>query len=152
MNPAFNNLSISQLRALVTILEVLNLSRAAILLGTSQSALSRYLAQAREALGDPLMVRQGREYVLTERGLEVLQPLKLVLQRLDGISSPTVFSPATCERRFCMAGSDYVAQYILPELLNDLAVVAPVSASTFGPGRPTALIGWPVARSTWRPA
>lgn len=125
MNLAFNHLSVSQLMALAAILEVRNLSRAAKLLGTSQPALSRHLAQFREALGDPLMVRRGREYVLTDCGQALLAPLRDVLAGLERLSSPAEFSPARCERRFCLAGSDYVAQYILPGLLHDLALQAP---------------------------
>ncbi|MGO3743185.1 LysR substrate-binding domain-containing protein [Kerstersia sp.] len=125
MNLAFHQLSVAQLRALAAMLEVRNLSRAAKLLGASQPALSRHLAQFREALGDPLMVRRGREYVLTERGQALLEPLREVLTGLERLSSPSEFSPASCERRFCLAGSDYVAQYILPGLLHDLALQAP---------------------------
>ncbi|MNQ13519.1 HTH-type transcriptional regulator SyrM 1 [compost metagenome] len=125
MNPAFSSLTILQLRALVTILDVRNLSKAADILGTSQPAISRYLAHAREALGDPLVVRKGRQYVLTERGVEVIQPLKDILVRLEGMTSTINFSPEKCDRRFSIAGSDYVAQYILPDLMKDLALVAP---------------------------
>ncbi|UZE22470.1 LysR family transcriptional regulator [Pseudomonas sp. B21-056] len=138
MSPAFNNLSISQLKALVTILEVPHLSRAAIILGTSQSTLSRHLALFREVLGDPLLVRQGREYTLTERGHQLLEPLKNLLEQIDGLGSPAIFSPATCNRRFILAGSDYVAQYILPDLLRDLAGIAPdvsIDFRTWQPNR-----------------
>ncbi|MGX9566224.1 LysR family transcriptional regulator [Pseudomonas sp. CFBP 5748] len=138
MNPAFNQLSILQLRALVVMLEVPHLSRAAVILGTSQSTLSRHLAQFREVLGDPLLVRQGRGYTLTERGHHLLEPLKSLLDQIDCISSPAVFSPATCNRRFTLAGSDYVAQYILPDLLRDLEAVAPdvsIDFRTWEPNR-----------------
>lgn len=67
MNPAFNTLSVSQLTALATILEVRNLSRAAEVLGSSQPILSRHLAHFRQALDDPLLVHRRREYVLTVR-------------------------------------------------------------------------------------
>ncbi|MCY1505097.1 Nodulation protein D 2 [compost metagenome] len=141
MSPAFNNLSISQLTALVVILEVRNLSHAATKLGTSQSALSRHLAQFREALGDPLLVRQGRQYILTERGAALLEPIKSVLGQLQDISTPSEFSPSTCERRFSIAGSDHVAQYILPGLLKDLASVAPKVSVDFCP--------WQANRFDW---
>lgn len=141
MNPAFNSLSIEQLTALVTILEIRNLSHAASKLGTSQSKLSRHLALFREALGDPLLVRQHREYVLTERGSLLLGPVKSVLAQLQALSAPSTFSPATCHRRFTIAGSDHVAQYILPDLLRDLDAVAPGVSIDFRP--------WEANRFDW---
>lgn len=125
MSSLFNSLSMSQLHTLVTILEIRNLSKAAIVLESSQSVLSRHLAQFREALNDPLMIRQGREYILTERAKEILEPLKQALAQLERIRLPTTFSPATCERKFTLAASDYVAENMLPSLMADLAMVAP---------------------------
>ncbi|WP_095157338.1 LysR family transcriptional regulator [Pseudomonas sp. Irchel 3E13] len=141
MNPAFNNLSVTQLRVLATLLDVRNLSHAATRLGASQSALSRHLAQFREAFGDPLLVRQGRQYILSERGVELLEPLKQVLEQLQALGTPSRFSPATCERRFAMAGSDHVAEHILPQLLADLARVAPNVSIDFRP--------WEANRFDW---
>lgn len=125
MNSAFSNLSISQLTALLTILELRNLSQAAIRLGTSQSGVSRHLAQLRDAFTDPLMIRQQREYVLTERGEALIEPVRTLLERLQEMSRPISFTPQACTRRFRLAGSDYVAQHILPGLLEHLTAVAP---------------------------
>ena len=125
MGHAFNNLSIAQLQMLLVLLEVRNLSHAAVYLGSSQSALSRNLAQFRKAFGDPLLVRQGRHYILSERGAELLEPVKAVLGQLQELGVPSQFSPATCERRFALAGSDHVAWHILPNMLATLAQVAP---------------------------
>jgi DNA-binding transcriptional LysR family regulator len=141
MNAAFKGLSIAQLTMLVTILEVRNLSHAAIRLGTSQSALSRSLTQFREALGDPLMVRQGREYVLTDRAVALLEPIRSVLEQLQGISAAPIFLPEHCERRFAIAGSDHVAQHILPALLTDLASTAPGVSVDF--------VSWQADRFDW---
>jgi DNA-binding transcriptional LysR family regulator len=136
MNPAFNSLSVSQLTALSTILEIKNLSRAATKLGTSQAGVSRHLAQFREAFDDPLMVRRHREYILTERGEAILAPLRDILEQLEGISSPAEFSPATCDRRFRIATSDYVAESILPEMMAEFAVLAPKVSIEFRPWQP----------------
>ena len=141
MGHAFNSLSIGQLQALVMLLEVRNLSHAATRLGSSQSALSRHLAQFREAFGDPLLVRQGRHYILSERGAELLEPVKAVLEQLQALGVPSQFSPATCERRFALAGSDHVAQHILPGMLAELAVIAPGVSIDFRP--------WEANRFDW---
>ncbi|MCW1937838.1 LysR family transcriptional regulator [Pseudomonas sp. MDMC_285] len=141
MNPTFKGLSIAQLTMLITILEVKNLSHAANRLGTSQSALSRSLMQFREALGDPLMVRQGREYVLTERAETLMGPIRSVLEQLQSISTSPDFIPADCHRCFTIAGSDHVAQHILPALLADLASTAPGVSINF--------ISWQANRFDW---
>lgn len=141
MNPAFKGLSIAQLTTLITILEVRNLSHAAIRLGSSQSALSRSLTQFRKALDDPLMVRQGREYILTDRAVALLEPIRSVLEQLQDISASPQFLPAHCQRRFTIAGSDHVAHHILPALLADLGVKAP--------GVKVDFLSWQANRFEW---
>ncbi len=125
MNPAFATLSLAHLRALDHLLQVKNLSRAAERLGVSQSALSRQLAQLREAFDDPLLVRQGRGYVLSEHAQTLREPLRQVLDELQALRQPAVFEPARCQRRFCLAASDYVAEHMLPLLVTTLEQEAP---------------------------
>lgn len=125
MNPAFASLSLSHLRTLESLLQLKNLSHAAARLGCSQSALSRQLAQLRQAFDDPLLVRQGRGYVLSEYAQGLLEPLREVLQSLGALRQPLAFDPARCERCFCLAASDYVAEHMLPLLVAALEREAP---------------------------
>ncbi|MDD1017147.1 LysR family transcriptional regulator [Pseudomonas rubra] len=138
MNPIFASLSIAHLRALHTLLQLQNLSHAAERLGSSQSVLSRQLAHMREAFDDPLLVRQGRGYVLSERGASLLAPLEQVLVELEALRQPEVFDPARCERRFCLAASDYIAEHMLPLLVSTLEREAPgvsIEYRTWQPGQ-----------------
>lgn len=125
MNSLFSSLNISQLRTLSIILKYRNLTHAATVLGKSQSVLSKQLAQFREALNDPLLVRQGKQFLLTDRATTLAEPLNKILLDLDNLSQAPVFDPRLCQRRFCLAASDYVAEHILPDLMEDLAQVAP---------------------------
>jgi DNA-binding transcriptional LysR family regulator len=123
-----SSLSLSLLHALDTLLETRNLSHAAIRLDSSQSVLSRQLAQLRQEFDDPLLVRHGREYVLTPRAAALVEPLKRILAELHALLSPASFDPARCRRRFELAASDYIADHMLPELMLRLATSAPHAA------------------------
>ncbi|MBV6286817.1 LysR family transcriptional regulator [Pseudomonas aegrilactucae] len=125
MNPTFASLSLAHLHALDTLLQLKNLSHAAQRLGSSQSVLSRQLAHMRQAFGDPLLVRQGRGYVLSEQAQALVGPLRQVLEDLEALRQPGTFSPQRCERRFCLAASDYIAEHMLPLLVSRLAELAP---------------------------
>ncbi|AIR91258.1 LysR family transcriptional regulator [Pseudomonas cremoricolorata] len=125
MNAAFASLSLTHLRTLECLLQLKNLSHAALRLGCSQSALSRQLTHLRQAFADPLLVRQGRGYGLSETAEQLLQPLQEVLLALQALPQPAAFDPARCERRFCLAASDYVAEHMLPLLVAALEREAP---------------------------
>ena len=125
MNPTFAALSLAHLRTLDCLLQLKNLSHTAERLGVSQPALSRQLAHLREAFDDPLLVRQGRGYVLSEHAEALVEPLRQVLEELKALRQPATFDPARCERRFCLAASDYVAEHMLPLLMTALEQEAP---------------------------
>jgi DNA-binding transcriptional LysR family regulator len=125
MSFPFSSLSLSLLCTLDALLELRNLSHAALRLDSSQSVLSRQLAHLREAFGDPLLVRQGREYVLTARAEALVIPLKQVIAEIDAMRDPEQFYPEHCTRTFKLAASDYIAEHMLPILIKRLEHVAP---------------------------
>ncbi|QLG94245.1 LysR family transcriptional regulator [Pseudomonas yamanorum] len=125
MSSSFSSLSIHLLRVLHTVLQTRNISHAAVKLNASQSLISRQLRQLRDAFGDPLLVRNGREYVYTPRAQNLIEPLNKLIADLDALITPTRFDPVECRQRFRIASSDYVAEYMLPALMEHLASVAP---------------------------
>ncbi|WP_161867692.1 MULTISPECIES: LysR family transcriptional regulator [Pseudomonas] len=137
MNAQFSTLSLSLLRTLDTLLELRNLSHAALRLDSSQSVLSRHLAHLREAFGDPLLVRQGRTYVLTARAEALIAPLKQVIVDLEALSDPERFAPEDCTRTFRLAASDYIAEHMLPILIKRLQTVAPKVSIEYLTWQPT---------------
>jgi DNA-binding transcriptional LysR family regulator len=120
--PQFN---LNLLRSLDVLLETRNLTAAAKVLGLTQSALSRQLAQLREQLGDPLLIREGQRYLLTQQAEELRGPLKAALSNMESTLEMPRFDPAKCSRLFTICGSDYIADHMLPELIEKIARHAP---------------------------
>jgi len=125
MRTQFAALSINMLQVLHAVLTTRNLSHAAEKLNSSQPQVSRQLAQLREAFGDPLLVRHGREYFLSPRGQEIILPLGKLISELKELSQNPQFDPLKCNRCFRFASSDYVAEHMLPQLVGYLQTVAP---------------------------
>lgn len=76
-------------------------------LGLSQPATSRALGRLREALGDPLLVRVGRELVPTPRATELEEPLAAALAAARRVFEPPVaFDAATATGELVLAMGD----------------------------------------------
>ncbi|MBV8047184.1 MAG: LysR family transcriptional regulator [Paludibacterium sp.] len=120
-----SSLNLNLLRSLDVLLELRNLTRAAERLALTQSAMSRHLALLRDHFEDPLLLREGQRFVLTERAEALRLPLKGVLADIDGLSQLPRFDPATCARQFEFAGSDYLAEYMFPDILRQVLPQAP---------------------------
>jgi DNA-binding transcriptional LysR family regulator len=91
------------LASLRTMLDEKNITRAAARLGISQPALSAQLARLRDVFDDPLLTpaTSGKGMVLTPRGSELREPLRLALQQLENVlSKPSAFDPAKSDRTF----------------------------------------------------
>ncbi len=108
------------------ILTEMNLTRAGEAVGMSQPAVSGALARLRQQYGDPLLVRKGRVFELTERA-EALKPL--VVEAMNEIQRtfeimPT-FDPKVSTRTFSIAASDYVLSQMTGQLLALIEKEAP---------------------------
>lgn len=136
MRTQFAALSINMLQVLHAVLTTRNLSHAAEKLDSSQPQVSRQLAQLREAFGDPLLVRHGREYFLSPRGQEIIVPLGKLINELKELSQKPEFDPLQCSHRFRFASSDYVAEYMLPQLVGYLQAVAPKASVDYFTWKP----------------
>ncbi|WP_163833684.1 LysR family transcriptional regulator [Spartinivicinus ruber] len=118
-------LNLNLLHALYSLLTTANVTRAAEQMHLTQSAMSRNLAQLREYFNDPLLVREGSQFFLTARATALLPKLKQLIGDIDALLIDETFTPAQCERRFVLASSDYVAQYILPQIVQQVYDQAP---------------------------
>jgi DNA-binding transcriptional LysR family regulator len=119
-------LNLNLLPVLDALLAERSVSRAGKRLGLSQPAVSNALAQLREILKDPLLVRKGTGMAPTERALALAGPLRAALLALEqGLEPAASFDPATAERGFTIMTNDFVAFALLPRLLQRLEREAP---------------------------
>jgi DNA-binding transcriptional LysR family regulator len=131
------NLDLGLLVTLETLLAERNVTRAARRLNLSQPALSARLARLREALGDPLLIPGQRGMILTQRALELMQPLHEALEGVRRVvEQGAPFNPETLRATVVIAASDYV-QYAL---LARYSVVLRAEAPDLHPANPAFLI------------
>ena len=103
-----------------------SVTRAARRLGLSQPATSSALGRLRRLLGDPVLVRASTRMVPTPRALELIGPVRQILNQVEvALSAPPPFDPASTRRRFRIASNDYVEAVLLPDLVREVARAAP---------------------------
>jgi DNA-binding transcriptional LysR family regulator len=116
-----SDVSLRHLKVLGLLLEVQNLTLAAEILDTNQSAVSKILAKLRKHFGDPLFVRSGRSMHPTPRALEIAQPLKGLLESAELLrSSTSVFDPRASQREFRVIVADVGMIQLVPPLMREL--------------------------------
>ena len=119
------SLDFNLLKALDALLDERNVTRAAERLGVTQPALSGMLARLRDSFGDPLFTRTQRGIVPTARALELVVPLKNLLQDIEGLLQPPVFDPTSARMAFSIAATDYALRAVGLPLLQRLRTLAP---------------------------
>lgn len=103
-----------------------NVSRAAIVLGLSQPAVSNALLRLRRACDDPLFVRTGAGMAPTALADKMIVPVRQALVHLgQALEERTEFDPGHLDRTFRILTSDVGAAAVLPSLMEALASEAP---------------------------
>lgn len=102
---------------LAHLLKTKSVGSTAMMLGMSQPSVSRHLAQLREAIQDPLLVRAGNQMARTPRGEELVGRLSDWMSTTASLFDTCEFTPAQIRRRFRIASTDFgVATVCLPAL------------------------------------
>lgn len=95
-------------------------------IGLSQSAVSAALGRLRAALDDPLFVRRGQRLEPTDFARGLALPLRAALDDLETLLAGLPgFDPATADACFCLSGSDFFAEVLMPRLGGLVAQRAP---------------------------
>ena len=129
--PVQQTINLNLLRSLKVLLEECHVSHAAQRLNLTQSAVSRHLSTLREMFADPLLVRDGNLLIPTPKALLLQKKLESWFVELDDMMSNEVFEPSLWHGEFVLSSSDYVAQYILPEIIRELMQEAPHVTLTY---------------------
>jgi len=131
-----DQIDLKTLRMLAALLDTASVTQSGEVLGLSQPAASRAVARLRRALGDPLLVRTSKGYVLTARA-EALKPrVADALAALGRMFEGDGFHPATARRTFRIAATDYGSVTVLSRLAAQVAREAPgvcLDVVSFGP-------------------
>jgi len=126
MNPADTlNLDFRALVTFVTVLDEGSVSRAALHLEVTQSAVSHTLERLRQALGDPLFVKSGRGITPTRYALQIAPQVRQILSDLQSLPAGPPFSPSSAQFTFTIAANDYQRDLLLPGLVQTLRREAP---------------------------
>ncbi|SFC90232.1 LysR family transcriptional regulator [Pseudoalteromonas denitrificans] len=112
------------LPALISLLQTRNLTESAKALNVTQSAMSKTLLQIRESFHDPILIREANQFVLTQKAQELKDKLPSLLQTLDNLYLPKELDITQCKRQFSLASSDYVSQFLLPDICSEMLNVA----------------------------
>ena len=93
----------------------------------SASAMSRTLTRLRQATGDPLLVRAGRNIVLTPHAESLQARAKNVVSEMRAVlnASPAPLSLSTLEKRFTLRTNEGFIDAFGPALVNAAAREAP---------------------------
>jgi DNA-binding transcriptional LysR family regulator len=121
-----SNFNLNLLLALDGLLSQRSVTAAAKRVRVTPSAMSHSLADLRDLLGDPLLVRSGRGMVLTPRAEALVSPLHTLLMDAERLlAGGATFDPATTARRFVIAATDFLATVLMPALIETAAREAP---------------------------
>lgn len=103
-----------------------SVTRAARRLRLSPSAMSRALARLRDATGDPLLVRAGRDLVATPRAIELRERVTQLVQDARAVLRPVEALDLRQVRRiFTLRTSEGFVETFGPALIDRLAGEAP---------------------------
>ena len=103
-----------------------SISKAAVRLNLSQPAVSNSLSRLRDALADPLFVREGNGMAPSTRAKLLRDPIRQALELLErGFRLDDGFDFASSKSEFVIAVEDYGETVIMPRIIDWMTEVAP---------------------------
>ncbi len=121
-----SSFDLNLLKVLDALLREGSVTRAANRIGLTQPAVSAALSRLRLSLRDDLFVRQGQGLVATDFARSLQDPLREALEGLERLmSGKEAFDPAQSDLVFRIAGIDFFAEMLMPDLARLLAAEAP---------------------------
>ncbi len=127
------------LQALLAVVEERSVTRAALRLDLTQSAVSHQLDRLRAITGDALFVKSGRGIVPTARAEALAVQARRLLDELRAFAQAGSFDPAAFKGTVTIAANELQRDLLLPLLLHHARVRAPLLSLRIVPsGVPTA--------------
>ena len=122
---SLNRLNLSLLPSLKALLDMRSVTNAARELCVTQPTMSRNLAQLRESLCDPILVRTAGGTELSDLAKEIHPQVNRLVVDAATIFENASFDPQTTSRHFHIVGSHVVVEQVLPKILCELRQAAP---------------------------
>ncbi|MFH0256301.1 LysR family transcriptional regulator [Vibrio rumoiensis] len=120
-----NQVDLNLLVALQALIRTKSVTKAALQLNITQSAMSRTLQRLRHQFGDPLFVRTKGGLLPTERTIEMSTSLDCLLQHAETLLNPAAFDPKQANTHFTLMMSDFFSQVFMPPVYKTLFEQAP---------------------------
>lgn len=96
-----------------------HVTRASERLGQSQPTTSAALARLRALLGDQLLERDGNQMRLTQKAIELREPVAAVLLAIERLfEDADPFDPTTSSETFRLSGGDYAIAMLMAPLMT----------------------------------
>jgi DNA-binding transcriptional LysR family regulator len=121
----FRTLDLNLLRVFDTVMAENSLTRAAQTLAMTQPAVSNAVARLRDALGDPLFVRNAHGVSPTPRAQRLWPQVRDALAQLRDAVEPPSFNATHSQANFRLAMADATAALLMPPLVTAVATTAP---------------------------
>lgn len=103
-----------------------HVSRAAMRIGVTQSAMSHTLNRLRLTYADPLFTRSAQGMVPSPRAMSLAEPIREVLMKLELVSqSEPAFDPGSSQMSLKIMASDFSVFSVLPQVASALEKLAP---------------------------
>jgi DNA-binding transcriptional LysR family regulator len=119
------DIDLNLLTALDVLLQERSVTRAALRLRLSTSAMSRTLSRIREALGDPVLVPAGRAMVLTPHAEAIAEQVHALSSGAQAVlRPPPPVNPRSMEREFTIRANEAFTQLYAAKLSAAVSAVA----------------------------
>lgn len=135
-------MNLEQLEAFVHVAELSSFTRASVILGRTQPALSRLVRQLEVDLRQNLLRRNGRGVALTEAGKVLLEYAKGILHQVDGAKNALKNLQGTLDGHFKIGLAPSVARFATLALVRGFQQQFPQANITVTEGLSTYLSEW----------
>lgn len=127
------HVDLNSLIALDAILQTQSVTRAAERIGLSKPAMSHALGRLRARLGDPILVRSGQRWILTDRAQGLAAQVAVLVEDARQVFGRPSFSPQTLVREFRIHATDHAITVLGVPIGRAVAREAPDVALRFLP-------------------
>lgn len=121
----FRTLDLNLLRVFDVVMSENSLTRASQALSMTQPAVSNAVARLRDALGDPLFIRNAHGVSPTPRAQRLWPQVREALAQLRDAVEPPQFDAANSTANFRLAMADATAALLMPPLITAVVSTAP---------------------------